>query len=163
MLVRFLLRRAGVFVLATAGFAVLALPSGIANAAVRGVASVQHRPRFAGYNPWGGTGYDEPLWISATTTFRVPKLRCESADQAITASVRAYDMTAALFVGCQGGKAQYWPRLQVDGSSKNYTAKAAHPGDAIVLWLNTRTDHVSVTDETHTYRLERRLALTLAS
>lgn len=155
MVVRSLLRRVGVLALAAAGLAALALPSTAANAAVRGVGSVRHRPRFAGYNPWGGTGYGEPVTISATTTFRVPKLRCGNADQAIAPSIRAYAMVAALFVGCHGGKAQYWPRIEVDGSIKNYPAKPAHAGDKIVLWLNTKSDHVSVADETRAFKVSR--------
>ena len=64
-------------------------------------------------------------------------------------------MVAALFIGCHGGKAHYWPRLEVNDSIKNYPATTAHSGDTVVLWLNTRTDHVSVADQTHKFKVSR--------
>ena len=149
MLVRSWLYRAGVVALVTVGCATPSLASDAANAAVKG-------PRgFAGYNAWGGTGYGEPGYITATTAFRVPKLRCGSADQAIAPSIRAYATAARLFVGCQGGKAHYWPQLEVSSHIKNYPAKAVRAGDTILLRLNTQNYHVSVTDETRKFKVSR--------
>jgi hypothetical protein len=110
---------------------------------------------FAGYNPWAGAGYAEPSFISATTTFTVPKLRCGHADQAIAPSIGAERSAAALFVGCHGGKAHYWPELEVNGNIKNYRTSTAHAGDTIVLRLNTKSGHVSVADETHKFKVSR--------
>ncbi len=158
-----LLRRAGVFAVAVAGlgFATPALASDAGNATVRHVASA--RGGFAGYSgPL--EDYGSPSFITATTTFRVPKLRCGSADQAIAPAVgsevgpnvgvpRIWE--ASLFVGCHGGKAHYWPELEVRGNVKNYPTRAAHAGDTIILWLDTKSGHVSVADKTHKFKVSR--------
>lgn len=161
-----LLRRAAVFALATAGCAVPALAPNVANASVRGVSSACVYAGgcrgFAGYS--GQTwDYAPPNSGSATTTFVVPKLRCGTADQAIAPSVSAFmddagrPTAAALFVGCHTGKAHYWPELVLNGRVKNYRAKTAHAGDTIVLRLayGHKRHWVSVTDETHKFKVSR--------
>jgi hypothetical protein len=63
---------------------------------------------------------------------------------------------AALFIGCHGGNAHYWPELVLNGSIKNYRTKTAHAGDTIVLRLAYHKRHwVSVTDETHKFKVSR--------
>lgn len=170
MIIRSLLRGAGVLALAMAGpgFGASALASDGAN--VRGLGSVCNTGAcgFAGYNVYLGD-YGFPSSVSATTTFKVPKLRCgKRRNRAIAPAVGALVgpnvgvprlWEAAMFVGCRGGKAHYWPELVVRGRIKNYPAKAAHAGDTIVLRLESETGDVSAVDETHRFKVSRTVAI----
>ncbi len=168
MVVRSLVRGAGVFALSVAGLglAAPALASSAANAATKDVDSACIEPGgcggFAGYHFQTGDYGPAPSVIE-TTNLVVPKLRCGSADQAIAPNFGAYvgdagrPSTAALFVGCHAGKAHYWPELALKGSIKNYPTKAAHAGDTIVLRLayDHTSGSVSVVDETHKFKVSR--------
>lgn len=162
MIVRSLLGGVGVLALAAVGFGFFgpALASGAANAAMTGPGL----PGYPGDAAFAGYGLDRVHTPSATTTFRVPRLRCGSADQAIAPTIAAlmpgaFDVppvsAATLFVGCDRGKAYYWPELQVSdargGTIKNYPTKAAHAGDTIVL--HVKYGHVSVVDRTHKFKV----------
>ncbi len=161
------LQRLAVLALATAllGLAFAALLSaGAADAAVRGVSSGCARcSNLAGYTFESPEADYGPSQFTETSTFVVPRLRCGSADRAVLASFGGYvgkagrPQAAALFIGCDGGKAHYWPQLTANGSIENYRTKTAHPGDKIVLRLafSRKSSSVSVTDQTHKFKVTR--------
>jgi hypothetical protein len=166
MHLRSYLYRAGASVLAIAGFGFTAagLNGYAANAAVRRVGShCDVCSSLAGYTFQTGEAEYGTDKVIERTTFVVPRLRCGSAFQAIApgleASVGNVGRTseAALFVGCRGGRAHYWPRLTLAGKSKNYRAKAAYAGDTIALRVayDRKRGSVSVTDETHKFEVSR--------
>lgn len=152
---------AGVFglLMVGLGFATPALASDAGSAGAGGPESLA----FAGYR------YSPPSQhYSATTTFVVPKLKCGSADRAMAATIGLkgqsesdyggpYRIEAALFIGCHGGKAHYWPALNGVTETKDYPADVAHAGDLIVLRVYQTPlapgPTVSVVDETHKFRV----------
>jgi hypothetical protein len=152
MVIRSVLRRAGPVAVAVAASAIMVLAPGSASAAVTGL------PSFAGYQTWQGTGYGEPSHLIATTTVGVPKLRCGGVGRAVAPGIVAgYSerWQAALFVGCVRGKAHYWPELEVNGQMKSYRTRAIHPGDLIVLRVNTYSGRVSLADQARDFKVSR--------
>jgi hypothetical protein len=145
--------------LATAAL-VLATPA-LASTAARALGGLRGGPAFRGATTSTTfAGYeigaiDGPS--NMTTTIVLPKLNCGTTDQAIYPSVGAYfDLgssdfsSAGMFVGCIGGKAQYWPVLQVNGVEHDYPTLIAKKGDTVVLKYSMKSGatKVSVTDKT---------------
>lgn len=108
---------------------------------------------MAGYDS-AGSGMTR---VNLTTATVVPRIRkCSRQNNAVTPSVAAFNARSGvsavgMFVGCQNGKARYFPIFDVDGAVKQYRALAARPGDKLVLhvdWTSTSAS-VSLVDKTH--------------
>jgi len=116
-----------------------------------GKVSVTNSDHFAGYEATVTAG-------SATTSaaqFKIPALSCTSAFRAITpvAGVETNNFTsyssAFLFVGCQNGKALYFPALVVNGTETNYSTTNLAAGDVVKVSTKVTTGTtVQVTDVT---------------
>lgn len=116
---------------------------------------------FAGYI-YDGVSYPN---FTVTAKIVVPKLRCtKGRERAVDPSVgmstkkstssRRHSSLAGLFVGCENGKANFFPNLEVNGSSHKYTDLRAKPADTIVLRVaeSASSTAVSVVDKTHKFR-----------
>ncbi len=117
--------------------------------------AVRHSHNFAGYVY---QAVNEPNFTVATQIV-VPKLKCTNGrERAIDPSVgmlsRKGNSLAALFVGCENGKAEFFPNLEVNGSSRKYTKLRARPGDTIVLRAveSASATAVSAVDKTHKFK-----------
>lgn len=105
---------------------------------------------FAGYGYQGGG--EGSFNVSATVV--VPKVKCSSAFRAIAASVGVYNASngfsaADVVVGCKGGKAFYFPSLEVNTTTtkprgKNYTKDHVRPGDKVKLEVSQTPSKVTV-------------------
>jgi hypothetical protein len=113
--------------------------------------SVTDSDHFAGY---------EAAVTGATTSaaqFKIPALSCTSASRAITpvagvsvnVGTTATYSSAFLFVGCQSGKALYFPALVVNGTETNYNTTHLAAGDVVKVSTKvTSGTTVQVTDVT---------------
>jgi len=121
--------------------------SALASAHTRAV-SVINSDHFAGYEANVTAG-------SATTSaaqFKIPALTCTSAFRAITpvAGVSVTFNNAAtyssafLFVGCQNGKALYFPALVINGTETNYNTTHLAAGDVIKVSTKVTTAGTTV-------------------
>ena len=108
-------------------------------------------PFFAGYHAQITRGQ-----FRVMTTFVVPKVTgCGRRETGIAPSAgvfvrEAQSSSAAVFVGCHNGKADYFPQLTLNSSSTNYTKVKLHPGDEVVLttFENANRTIVTVADRT---------------
>jgi hypothetical protein len=90
--------------------------------------------------------------LKLTTTFVVPKLKdCSHKNKAIAPAIFAGEAGGVgLFVGCQNGKARYFPVFRIGSNITKFVSSHAQPGDKIVLTITGNTTHftASVVDKT---------------
>jgi hypothetical protein len=125
--------------------------SGPAGAHARAL-SVTNSDHFAGYHVTVPAGSA----TSSAAQYTVPALACTSAYRAITpvAGVEVNSSStyssAFLFVGCQNGKAGYFPALVINGTETKYPTTRFSAGDVIKVYTKVTTTGttVRVTDVT---------------
>jgi hypothetical protein len=131
---------------------------GPAGAHARALSAI-NSPTFAGYQATVAAGSA----TSSAAQYKVPKLSCTSANRAITpvAGVEVNSATsyssAFLFVGCQGGKAVYYPALVVNGSETNYTTTPLAAGNLIKVSTAVTTTGTTVQAKDVTTGVTKRL------
>ena len=125
-------------VLALAGPALGSSGGGGTGTAESGPASssATHSSTFAGWETNGApmTG------ATMTSTIVLPKLKCGAEPHAIAPGVGAYFAanfrsfsSAGIFVGCNEGKAKYFPAFTLNGHNHNFPKLRAHAGDTVVV------------------------------
>ena len=108
-------------------------------------------PYFAGYEYENG---GEAL--NVTTTIVVPKVtKCTKTKSAMypSTSIESVNGTSAsgVYVGCSGGKAKYYPVLEINGTRKAFKTMKVKPGDKVVLTTKETSSTVkaSLADKTN--------------
>lgn len=119
------------------------------------MAATRASKQFAGYALNGGVGTSTVV----QSTIVVPKLKCGSGYQGITAdagtgaevNTKSESSSAGVVLACQKGVPYYFPAINLNSATThNYPAIEFHPGDKVVLRVSENTDStaVSVKDTT---------------
>lgn len=101
---------------------------------------------FAGYQ----TGVTAGSATSSAASFTVPTLSCTTANRVIAPGAGAAAnnfktaSVAGVSIGCQNGKAVYFPFLVANGAEANYTSTRFSAGDVINLSASVTTSGITV-------------------